>query len=109
MPEEDDDELASMMKQRHRREEDDGAERETGTDAGGGTSEESTRSRSQCPMYLSEQLQGDLDRTFKRYNAKRTLDGDDEVEKHKHFLEGLVRAGLDHPDLDEYIMEEYES
>lgn len=56
---------------------------------------ESTRSRSQYPMYLSDALQDELNTTFKRFNAQRTLDDEPEVEKHKDFLEAIVSAGLD--------------
>lgn len=66
---------------------------------------ESTRSRSQYPMYLSEQLQDELNQTFKRFNAERTLDGKEEVEKHKDFLEGVVRAGLD-VEWEDYVIDE---
>jgi hypothetical protein len=31
-----------------------------------------------------------------------------EIEKHKHFLEAVLRAGLEHDDLDEYIEETIE-
>lgn len=66
------------------------------TDDGGGTSADgSTRSRSQYPMYLSDDLQEELNDTFDRFNAQRTLDGDGSVEKHKDFLEAVVREGLD--------------
>lgn len=60
----------------------------------GAQDSDTTRSRSQYPMYLSEALQDELDETFKRYNAERTLDGQEEVEKHKDFLKEVVRAGL---------------
>lgn len=66
---------------------------------------ESTRSRSQYPMYLSEALQDELDQTFKRFNAERTLDDLEEVEKHKDFLEGVVRAGLD-AEWEDYVVDE---
>lgn len=67
------------------------------TDAGGGMSGQSgsTRSRSQYPMYLSDDLQEELNDTFDRFNAQRTLDGEGSVEKHKDFLEAVVREGLD--------------
>lgn len=66
------------------------------TDDGGGTSaDRRTRSRSQYPMYLSDDLQEELNDTFDRFNAQRTLDGEGSVEKHKDFLEAVVREGLD--------------
>ena len=63
----------------------------------------SLEDRSQYAMYLSEDLQKELNNSFERLNAQRVLDDTEKVEKHRHFLEGVVRAGLDHPDLDEYL------
>lgn len=63
---------------------------------------ESTRSRSQYPMYLNDDLQDELNTTFERFNAQRTLDDEPTVEKHKDFLEAIVSAGLD-ANWEEYI------
>ena len=65
-----------------------------------------TRSRSQYPMYLSEELQEDLDDRFNKFNARRELNDEEQVEKHKHFLEGLVRSALDSDDFEKYVEEE---
>ena len=72
-------------------------------DASNAQDTDSTRSRSQYAMYLSEDLQKELNNSFERLNAQRVLDDKEKVEKHRHFLEGVVRAGLDHPDLNEYV------
>lgn len=74
--------------------------------SGSTSSTESTRSRSQYPMYLSEELQDKLDDRFNKFNARRELDDEEQVEKHKHFLEGLVRSALDSEDFEEYIEQE---
>ncbi|MDY6776831.1 MAG: hypothetical protein SVQ76_01870 [Candidatus Nanohaloarchaea archaeon] len=66
----------------------------------------STRSRSQYPMYLSEELQDRLDDRYKKFNARRELNDKEQVEKHKHFLEGLIRSALDSDDFKEYVEEE---
>lgn len=63
----------------------------------------SLREQRHVAMYLSEALQEELNDSFERLNAQRILDDKEKVEKHRHFLEGVVRAGLDHPDLDEYV------
>jgi hypothetical protein len=69
---------------------------------------ESTRTRTQYPMYLSEELQDELDDRFNKFNARRELNDEEQVEKHKHFLEGLVRSALDSDDFEEYVKEELE-
>jgi hypothetical protein len=68
----------------------------------------STRSRSQYPMYLSEQLQEELDDRFNKFNARRELDDKQQVEKHKHFLQGLIRSALDQNGFEEFVEEEFE-
>lgn len=68
---------------------------ETAEGSGDGDASDTTRSRSQYAMYLSESLQDELDETFEQFNAQRTLDGEPKVEKHRDFLESVVRAGLE--------------
>jgi hypothetical protein len=66
-----------------------------------------TRSRSPFPLYIQPSLKESVDGRFDRFNAERTLDDEPQVEKHAHFIQGLLRAGLDHPDLEEYVLEEF--
>jgi hypothetical protein len=73
---------------------------------GSKSSTAATRSRSQYPMYLSEELQEELDDRFNKFNARRELNDEKQVEKHKHFLEGLIRSALDSDDFKEYVEEE---
>lgn len=65
------------------------------TEETGQTSGTRTRSRSQYPMYLSERLQDELDETYERERAERTLDGREAIEKHSDFLEAVVWEGLE--------------
>jgi hypothetical protein len=66
------------------------------------------RSRSPFPLYITPELKADIQKRFEKFNAERTLNDEPQVEKHKHFMQGLLRAGLDHSDLEEYILEEFE-
>jgi hypothetical protein len=90
---------------------DDGEGSVTDTDADTETDEEShsdsTRSRSQYPIYLSRELQEELDDRYNKFNARRELDDQEQVEKHRHFLEGVIRSALDQENLEEYIEEEF--
>lgn len=72
---------------------------QTDTTDGGDT----TRTRSQYAMYLPDALQEELDGLYDQYNGQSLIEGDGGIEKHKDFLEGVVRAGLDHPELDDYV------
>lgn len=77
----------------------------SGDQGGGGT----TRERTQYVMYLPDDLQDDLNSLYEQYNGQSLINGDGGIEKHKDFLEGIVRAGLDHPDLDKYVGVDRES
>jgi hypothetical protein len=132
MPEEDDDALGAMLGDRLKGAggADDGDESsetaaenrpdagdETGstdgpesTDSADGTDDdgETTRSRSPFPLYVTPALKADVQNRFEKFNARRTLNDEPQVEKHKHFMEGLLRAGLDNPDLEAYVRDEFE-
>jgi cobalamin biosynthesis protein CobT len=69
--------------------------------------EGSVRSRSPFPLYVTPELKETVQNRFEKFNAQRTLNDEAQVEKHKHFMEGLLRAGLDHPDLEEYVLDEF--
>jgi len=69
---------------------------------------DTVRSRSPFPLYVTPELKGTVQNRFEKFNAQRTLNDEPQVEKHKHFMEGLLRAGLDHPELEEYVLEEFE-
>jgi hypothetical protein len=73
------------------------------------TEDSTVRSRSPFPLYVTPEVKGTVQDRFEKFNAQRTLNDEPQVEKHKHFMEGLLRAGLDHPDLEEYVLEEFEN
>ena len=70
--------------------------------------QDTARSRSPFPLYITPNLKKGVQKRFEKFNAERTLNDEPQVEKHKHFMQGLLRAGLDHSDLEEYILEEFE-
>ncbi|WP_266080806.1 hypothetical protein [Haladaptatus caseinilyticus] len=75
-----------------------------GTSHSGHTGDtDSTRNRTQYVMYLPDDLQQELNDLYDQYNGQSLVNGNGGIEKHKDFLEGLVRAGLDNENLDEYI------
>lgn len=66
------------------------------------------RDRTNYTIYVSDSVRDDLDEQFRRFNAERTLDGKPEVQKHDHFIEAVLRAGLDHDDLSEFVEREFQ-
>lgn len=62
-----------------------------------------TRDRKQYVMYLPPELHDRLNERYNRYDGLAKLSGDDGIEKHKEFLEAVVEAGLDHPELDDRV------
>ena len=73
-----------------------------------GSKEGTVRSRSPFPLYVTPELKETVQSQFEKFNAQRTLNDEPQVEKHKHFMEGLLRAGLDNSDLEEYVLEEFD-
>lgn len=73
-----------------------------------GSKEGTVRSRSPFPLYVTPELKETVQSRFEKFNAQRTLNDEPQVEKHKHFMEGLLRAGLDNSDLEEYVLEEFD-
>ena len=71
--------------------------------------QDTARSRSPFPLYITPELKEKVQKRFEKFNAERTLNDKPQVEKHKHFMQGLLRAGLDQPELEEYILEEFEN
>ncbi|WP_162562623.1 hypothetical protein [Salinigranum rubrum] len=63
------------------------------------------RTRTKYAVYLTEEFQEELNQAYTKANAQRVMEDKGEIEKHKHFLEAVMRAGLNHDDLDAYIEE----
>lgn len=78
---------------------DTGDARDTGGSGG------SVRDRPQTAMYLPEELRERLLDVYEKLDARSKLDDDGEIEKHRHFYEGLVECALDSDDLEEYVRE----
>lgn len=73
-----------------------------------GSEKGTVRSRSPFPLYVTPELKETVQSRFEKFNAQRTLNDEPQVEKHKHFMEGLLRAGLDSSGLEEYVLEEFD-
>jgi len=78
-----------------------------------GTSDSSTddtrRSRPHTAIYISEDLVEQVNERYRKINGQLMIEGKEEIEKHKHFFEGLIKAGLDHDDLEEIVLRQREN
>jgi len=59
---------------------------------------DSTRNRTQVPLYLDEQRAADLNDLYDRLDAKSKLDGDGGIEKHRDFMAAVVDLALESED-----------
>lgn len=55
------------------------------------------------PLYIPEDLREDLDSLYNRYDGMNKIEGGEGIEKHKEFLEPVLRAAIDELDLDEIV------
>ncbi|WP_147439956.1 hypothetical protein [Haloarcula sp. Atlit-7R] len=76
------------------------------------TSDSSTgdtrRSRPHTAIYISEDLVEEVNERYRKINGQLMIEGKEEIEKHKHFFEGLIKAGLDHDELEEIVLRQRE-
>lgn len=86
-----------------------GVDEEVATAQSESSAADAVRSRSPLPLYLTPGLKTTVQTRFEKFNAQRTLNDEPQVQKHKHFMEGLLNAGLDHPELERYVLDEFES
>lgn len=75
----------------------------TGTQPGPERDPDSTRNRKQVAFYLSEETRERLSERYDEYDALSKLAGEGGIEKHKDFLEPVVRAGLESDQLDDLV------
>jgi len=75
----------------------------TGTQPGPERDPDSTRNRKQVAFYLSEKTRERLSERYDEYDALSKLAGEGGIEKHKDFLEPVVRAGLESDQLDDLV------
>jgi len=72
-------------------------------------SDESSRSdtrrdRPHTAMYISEGLVDQMKDRYRKINGELMINEGEEIELNKHFYEGLIRAGLENPDLREIVL-----
>lgn len=55
------------------------------------------------PFYIPEDLREELDQLYNQYDGKNKVEGGDGIEKHREFLEPIMRAAIDELDLDDVV------
>lgn len=73
------------------------------------STDDTRRSRPHTAIYISEDLVEEVNERYRKINGQLMIDGKEEIEKHKHFFEGLIKAGLDHNELEEIVLSQRES
>jgi len=73
------------------------------------STDDTRRSRPHTAVYISEDLVEEVNERYRKINGQLMIDGKEEIEKHKHFFEGLIKAGLDHDELEEIVLSQRES
>ena len=72
------------------------------------STDDTRRSRPHTAIYISEDLVELVNERYRKINGQLMIEGKEEIEKHKHFFEGLIKAGLDHDDLEEIVLRQRE-
>lgn len=71
---------------------------DTGSKPGPEKDPDSTRNRTQVPLYLDEDRADALNDLYDQLDAKSKLDGDGGIEKHRDFMSAVVDLALESED-----------
>lgn len=74
------------------------------TDDSEGSNKDTRRNRPHTALYVSEELVDRVEERFNKINGQLMIDGEEPLEKHKHFYEGLLKAGLENDALEEIVL-----
>lgn len=55
------------------------------------------------PFYIPVDLREELDQLYNRYDGKNKVEGGEGIEKHREFLEPIMRAAIDDLELDDIV------
>lgn len=86
----------------------DNTEQANETDDSNGSEQDTRRNRPHTALYVSEELVDRVEERFNKINGQLMIDGEEPLEKHKHFYEGLLQAGLENEDLEEIVLNQRE-
>ncbi|WP_436931990.1 hypothetical protein [Halosimplex halobium] len=84
----------------------DQSEQTVKTDDSEGSNEDTRRNRPHTALYVSEELVDRVEERFNKINGQLMIDGEEPLEKHKHFYEGLLKAGLENDNLEEIVIDQ---
>jgi hypothetical protein len=90
----------------------DNVEGADGADSGGESGETSKsdtrRDRPHTAMYISADLVDRMKGRYRKINGELMINEGEEIELNKHFYEGLIKAGLENPDLKDIVLDQRE-
>ncbi|MUV88465.1 hypothetical protein GJ629_00020 [Halapricum sp. CBA1109] len=88
----------------------DNTDNTTNPDSGQATDRDSTsdtrRDRPHTAMYISADLVDRMKTRYREINGELMINEGEEIELNKHFYEGLIKAGLENPELEEIVLEQ---
>jgi len=82
---------------------------QVGQDTGDSDTTENTENTSSrenvknYPFYIPEDLRDELDRLYNQYDGKNKVEGGEGIEKHREFLEPIMRAAIADLELDDVV------
>mgnify|MGYP006292681439 CR=1 FL=1 len=62
------------------------------------------RDRPHTAMYISKDLVDQMKSRYRKINGELMIEEGEEIELNKHFYEGLIKAGLENPELEEIVL-----
>lgn len=66
--------------------------------------EDTRRDRPHTAMYISKDLVDQMKSRYRKINGELMIEEGEEIELNKHFYEGLIKAGLENPELEEIVL-----
>lgn len=77
---------------------------DSGSDADGHSKSNTRRDRPHTAMYISADLVDRMKDRYRKINGELMINEGEEIELNKHFYEGLIKAGLENPELKELVL-----
>lgn len=80
----------------------------SGSESGGSSKSDTRRDRPHTAMYISADLVDRMKDRYRKINGELMINEGEEIELNKHFYEGLIKAGLENPDLKDIVLDQRE-
>ncbi|WP_139171102.1 hypothetical protein [Halorientalis regularis] len=84
-------------------------ETDSGSESAGSSKTDTRRDRPHTAMYISADLVDRMKDRYRKINGELMINDGEEIELNKHFYEGLIKAGLENPDLKDIVLDQREN